>query len=83
MFPDSPYDLASDSDLDAETIPRPGDKVMIYGLKNREELNRSYGILLQFDHEAQRWGVELMAFGASTGKYLAFKPANLRFVSGV
>jgi hypothetical protein len=80
ILPDSPYDLADDSDLDAETMPRPGDKVMIYGLKNREELNRSHCILLQFDHEAQRWGVELMAFGTRTGKQLAIKPANLRFM---
>ena len=58
ILPDSPYDLANDSDQDEEVtmIPRPGDKVMIYGLKNREELNHSYDILLQFDHEAQRGG---------------------------
>ena len=33
-----------------------GDRVMIYGLQSRKELNSSHGILLCFDNKAQRWG---------------------------
>ena len=60
---------------------QPRDRVMIYGLASRKELNGSHGTLIQFDQEAQRWGVELMAFGIKTGKQLAIKPSNLRRIS--
>ena len=51
---------------------------MIYGLQSRKELNSSHGSLLCFDNKAQRWGVELLAFGIKTGKQLAIKASNLR-----
>ena len=64
--------------MQAEPMFQQGDKVMIYGLESKKELNENFGILLQFDPDSQRWKVELMTFGTSTGKRVAIKPSNLR-----
>jgi hypothetical protein len=65
----------------AYKIPQPGDKALIYALKSRKELNKSYCTLLQFDRKAQRWEVDLMDLGIRTGRQLAIKPSNLRWIS--
>ena len=55
-----------------------GGKVRVTGLESRKELNGRYGALLQFDPDAQRWGVELEDFGTEKGMRLSIKPTNLR-----
>ena len=60
-----------------------GDKVRVTGLESRKELNGRYGTLLQFDPDAQRWGVELEDFGTEKGMRLVIKPTNLRVLPQV
>ena len=45
-----------DKHAQVEPTLLPGNKVMIYGIVNKKELNENFGILLQYDSDTHRWG---------------------------
>jgi ankyrin repeat protein len=56
-----------------------GDRVVIYGLQRKPEYNGTYGDLISFDDDRERWQVRV----SGVGKMLGFKQENLCLTSSL